>query len=131
SLPARIARVEDEAGAAGAASSASAIVYADPRSGRVLVSATGALESVIMLAREAGNDEPALVVGAHVAHHEIVASGDRADDAPARVQDPLQDPERRPSNAGRARLHAVGRHGEGAPNARAAAPVARERTAAS
>ena len=40
-------------------------------------------------------------------------------DEPPRLQDPLQDPERRPAHARRARVRAVGRHG-GASSARAA-----------
>ena len=52
-------------------------------------------------------------------------------DEPPRLQDPLQDPERRPAHARRARLRAVGRHG-GASSARAALPLVslRERAAA-
>ena len=51
-------------------------------------------------------------------------------DEPPRLQDPLQDPERRPAHARRARLRAVDRHGARAPRAQAAARVARERAPA-
>ena len=51
-------------------------------------------------------------------------------DEPSRLQDPLQDLERRPAHARRALLRPLGRHGEGAPHARASARVARERPTA-
>jgi hypothetical protein len=74
SLPARLARVEEECGPE-SAGPVVAIVYSDPASHRVLASATGKIEPILMLARAANRDEPILVVGAHHTHHEIIESG--------------------------------------------------------
>jgi hypothetical protein len=68
SLPARLARLEEASDVGPVVS----VVYSDPPSRRVLASATGRIEPVLMLAREAGKPEPLLVVGAHLAHHELV-----------------------------------------------------------
>lgn len=69
SLPARIAKLEDDASEE--VGPIVAVVYSDPRSGRLLASATGKIEPALMLARDPTRDEPLLVVGAHIAHHEI------------------------------------------------------------
>ncbi len=70
SLPARIARLEDDAGEELGPVSAAVVTDADAH--RVLTTATGRIEPALILARSPGSDEPLLVVGAHVAHHEIV-----------------------------------------------------------
>ncbi len=75
SLPARLARVEEESGDRGPVV---AVVYADPTSRRLLATATGRIEPVLMLAREANKEEALLVVGAHVAHHELVEGFEHA-----------------------------------------------------
>jgi hypothetical protein len=72
SLPARIARVEAECGGDAVVGPVVAMVYSDPTSHRVLASATGNVEPILMLARTANKDEPVLVVGAHHAHHEVI-----------------------------------------------------------
>jgi hypothetical protein len=51
-------------------------------------------------------------------------------DEPPRLQDSVQDPERRSAHPGGALLHAVGRHGGRAAQARSAHRVARERPSA-
>jgi hypothetical protein len=78
SLPARLARAEDAAVDIG---SVAAVVYADPPSHRALVSATGAIEPVLMVVHQPAKEEPILAVGAHVAHHELVATRDLTDTA--------------------------------------------------
>lgn len=70
SLPARMERIEDDASTE--QGPVVAVVYSDPPSRRVLVAATGPIEPVLMLAREANKDDPLLVVGAHVGHYEVV-----------------------------------------------------------
>jgi hypothetical protein len=75
SLPARIARLEDEASEE--VGPVIATVYADPPTHRVLASATGKIEPALVLTRDPVNDEPLLVVGAHLPHHEIVEAFDR------------------------------------------------------
>ena len=77
SLPARMAKLEEDAGADGVGPLV-ATVHSDPASGRVLVSATGAIEPVLMLARDPAREEPLLVVGAHVAHHELTVGLEHA-----------------------------------------------------
>jgi hypothetical protein len=76
SLPARIARLEE--GATAELGPVSAIVFHDPGGRRVLASATTRIEPVLVLARAAGADEAHLFVGAHVGHHEIVDTTERA-----------------------------------------------------
>jgi hypothetical protein len=70
SLPARIARIDDD----GVTDRGPivATVYSDPKSKRVLASATGSIEPILMLVRDSKKEEPMLVVGAHLAHHELV-----------------------------------------------------------
>gem|GEM_PF-1785779 len=70
SLPARMERIEDDRSAEHGP--VVAVVYSDPPSRRVLAAATGPIEPVLMLVREANKDAPLLVVGAHVGHYEIV-----------------------------------------------------------
>jgi hypothetical protein len=70
SLPARMERIEGDASAEHGP--VVAVVYSDPPSRRVLAAATGPIEPVLMLAREADKDDPLLVVGAHVGHWEII-----------------------------------------------------------
>ncbi len=77
SVPARIAKVEDDAGP-DVVGPVAAVIHSDPASGRVLVSATGLFEPVLLLAREPGREEPLLVVGAHLAHHELAVGVERA-----------------------------------------------------
>jgi len=69
-LPARLAKLEDDTSEE--VGPIVAVVYSDPRSRRLLASATGKIEPAVMLARDPTRDEPVLVVGAHIAHHEIV-----------------------------------------------------------
>lgn len=69
-LPQRLARIDDDG--ATDRGPVVATVYSDPKSKRVLASATGAIEPILMLVRDAKRDEPMLVVGAHLAHHELV-----------------------------------------------------------
>jgi hypothetical protein len=76
SLPARIARAEEDSGAD--LGPVVAVVYSDPVGQRVLASGTGSIEPVLMFAREANKEEPLLVVGAHLAHHELIERLDRA-----------------------------------------------------
>lgn len=71
SLPARIAKLE--ADASEAVGPVIAVVYSDAPSRRLLATATGPIEPALMLARDPTRDEPLLVVGAHLAHHEVVA----------------------------------------------------------
>lgn len=54
------------------------VVAADPPSRRVLATATGRIEPIFELTRDIGRDEPLLVVGAHLAHHEIVTDAGEA-----------------------------------------------------
>lgn len=68
-LPARIAAIEEDSGDAPAIA---AVVAGDPPSRRVLVTATGRIEPIYELTRDIGREEPLLVVGAHLAHHELV-----------------------------------------------------------
>lgn len=75
SVPARIARIEEDAGSE--VGPVVAVVHSDPASGRVLVSATGDIEPALVLARDPSRDEPVLVVGAHVAHHELTVGLER------------------------------------------------------
>lgn len=85
SLPARLARIEDAAmttshgdrtnGSASAKDSTVpivAVVYSDPPSKRLLVTATGKIEPILTFVREPGKDDPILVVGAHVPHYELI-----------------------------------------------------------
>lgn len=76
SLPARFARLEDDSSID--YGPVVAVVYSDPTSRRVLASATGKIEPMLMIARDVDREEPLLVVGAHVAHHEIVLGFDHA-----------------------------------------------------
>jgi hypothetical protein len=55
-----------------------AVVSEDPPGHRALLAATGAIEPVLLLVRDPGKDSMILAVGAHVAHHEVVATGDAA-----------------------------------------------------
>lgn len=79
-LPARLAAIEDDTGTDTHA--ITSVVAADPPSRRVLVTATGRIEPIVELTRDIGREEPLLVVGAHLAHHEIVTdAGDAPNDA--------------------------------------------------
>lgn len=79
-LPARLAAIEEDTGTDTYA--IAAVVAADPPSRRVLVTATGRIEPLFELTRDIGRDEPLLVVGPHLAHHEIVTDeGDAPSDA--------------------------------------------------
>ncbi|MBX3213854.1 MAG: DUF3160 domain-containing protein [Labilithrix sp.] len=71
SLPARIAKLEDDSPEP--VGPAIAVVYSDAPSRRLLATATGPIEPALMLARDPARDEPVLVVGAHLTHHEVVA----------------------------------------------------------
>ena len=70
SLPARLANLEadapDEPGPV------LVPVHADPISGVMLVSATGAIEPVLQVVREPGTSRSILAVGAHTTHREMV-----------------------------------------------------------
>jgi hypothetical protein len=76
-LPARISGFDD-----GESQVIASVVASDPPSRRVLVTANGRIEPLFELTRDIGRDEPLLVVGAHLAHHEIVTDvGDAPTDA--------------------------------------------------
>jgi Protein of unknown function (DUF3160) len=95
SLPARMARLEGGARADDSASDdvgpVVAVIYSDPPSRRVLASATGRIEPALMLARDPNRDEPVLVAGAHVAHHEIVEGFEPAPGVLHAVRPPITD----------------------------------------
>lgn len=76
SIPARLARLE--AGGKIDSGPVVAVVYSDPTSRRVLASATGGIEPILTLARDPDGEEPLLVVGAHMTHHELVEGFERA-----------------------------------------------------
>ncbi|MBX3228964.1 MAG: DUF3160 domain-containing protein [Labilithrix sp.] len=75
SLPARIAKLEEDYGDVGPIA---VVVSSDPPSRRLLASATGRIEPLVRLVRDSGKEEPILVVGAHVAQHEIVTDAGEA-----------------------------------------------------
>jgi hypothetical protein len=75
-LPARLARLEADPSLD--VGPVAVVVFSDPPAHRVLATGTGRLERVLTLHREANKDEPTLVVGAHVAHHEIVEGFEHA-----------------------------------------------------
>lgn len=72
SLPARLARFEDDPNAQVDAGPVVSVVYADPTGQRLLATATGRVEPILLLAREPGKAEPLLVVGAHLPHYELL-----------------------------------------------------------
>jgi hypothetical protein len=88
-IPARIAKLEEASGADDGP--VVAVVHADPTSRRLLASATSRIEPALMLIREPAKDEPILVVGAHVAHHELVESFDPNPGGPHTVRPTLTD----------------------------------------
>jgi hypothetical protein len=84
-LPARIAKLEEDTG--GDTALIASVVTADPPSRRVLATATGRIEPILVLTREVGKDEPVLVAGAHIAHHELVSdAGESPTDATWRAK---------------------------------------------
>jgi len=88
SLPARFGRLEDP-GADGAPAMVPLVaeVYVDAAADRVLSTATGFVEPVVMVAREPATGRLVLAVGAHVAHRELVeARGQRSTDASYRAR---------------------------------------------
>ncbi len=76
SLPARIARLEEESADEG--NPGLAIVYSDGPGRRAVATATGKIEPVLLVARPVAAEDPLLVVGAHVAHHEVVEAVEAA-----------------------------------------------------
>lgn len=85
SLPARMARLEDDAG--DGVGPTTAVVFHDSDGRRVLASATTKIEPVLLLARLPGSDEPLLLVGAHLGHDEIVDKTVAPGHRPATVAD--------------------------------------------
>jgi hypothetical protein len=72
SFPARIASLEEQAESGGASVPVVAEMMVDVSGERVLSTATGEVESAVTVVREPGTGRLVLVVGAHVAHHELV-----------------------------------------------------------
>ncbi|MBX3209951.1 MAG: DUF3160 domain-containing protein [Labilithrix sp.] len=120
SLPARIAKLEDDASEE--VGPVVAVVYSDPKSRRLLATATGDLEPALMLARDPTRDEPVLVVGAHLAHHEIVEGFDRPPGVLHAVRPALTDAAWRARRTGRPTSASAAATGAGLPTAPARAP---------
>jgi hypothetical protein len=78
SLPARLASLE-EPGDDGVVPGGPVVaeVFVDASGHRVLSTATGAIEPVVMIVREPGTGRLVTAVGAHVAHHELVEARGR------------------------------------------------------
>jgi hypothetical protein len=109
SLPARFARLEEQAEDGGAMVPLVAEIMVDAAGEQVLSSATGGIERAVTVVREPGTGRLLLAVGAHIAHHELVEPrAQRSTDATHRQ-----------------RLREVVRHRGGPPNPPKAAGLAR------
>ena len=84
SVPARLARLEE---ATGALVPVVADLVVDATGDRVLSTATGGVESAVVVVQEPGTDRLLLAVGAHIAQHELVEPrATRSTDASLRVR---------------------------------------------
>ena len=89
SVPARLARLEE---ATGALVPVVAELVVDATGDRVLSTATGGVESAVVVVQEPGTDRLLLAVGAHIAQHELVEPrATRSTDASLRVRILRQD----------------------------------------
>lgn len=99
SLPARFVRLEGRA----PADPVVAAMASDPGGERVLVTATGAFEAVLLVVRDAAKEDAVLAVGVHLAHHEVVAAPPAVTDAAWRAT--LEGTTARPAWTDAFRLH--------------------------